>query len=105
MARDLGPAMIDNLEARRGLMSDGEYFSRRVELDDLIRRRKTIEYTRGEKAARLLLIPVGVVLGFALAGWLVESGNAAQPLALMAGVVVALAGVWSMRLVGRNPHR
>lgn len=43
--RDIGPEMLEALEARHSTMSDSDYQARRLEIEELIRKGKAVEHS------------------------------------------------------------
>ncbi len=68
MPRDIGPDMLRNIDdqLRAGRIDQARYDARRVEIMELIRRGKAVEYSRTEHILRvisgLLSIALGVIV-------------------------------------------
>lgn len=71
MPKNIGPRLLEELEAKRSTMSEAEYTARRLEVEERIRTGKAVEYTAGDRLGRLLIVliglPVSVVAGSFLA--------------------------------------
>lgn len=86
--RDLGPDMLRNLDDQlaSGGIDQATYDSRRIEVLELIRKGKAIEYTRQERGLRIVF---GVILTLFS---LLVIGSASNNGALL-GVLLGIAGV------------
>lgn len=100
MARDIGPEMLAHLEARRSTMTDGEYVSRRIEIEELIRRGKAIEFSRADNLIKLGITLAAMVAGLAAMGGLATAGSPGA--AWVAGLVIIGGGIWAARSYGRR---
>lgn len=99
MSRDIGPEMLAHLEARRSTMTDGEYVSRRIEIEELIRRGKAIEYSAVDQIGRTVTLVAGLLLGLVL---LAQSGASGSIGAGVFGLAIIVGSVWLVRRWGRR---
>lgn len=60
MPRDLSVALLDDLEARRGLLTESEYAAERIQIEELIRRGRAVSVTPRERIAQAVLVAAGV---------------------------------------------
>lgn len=98
MPRDIGPDMLRNLDEQlaAGNIDLARYEARKVEVVELIRRGKAIEYSGGERLWRIGRGVLAILLGvFLIAG---SSGGLGGLLGLVLvglGIVLAIQGLRS----------
>lgn len=92
MARDLGPVWLEELEARRPTMSQAEYDSERIRIEEQIRRGKAVELSTADRRKQALIM----LAGFLVALFAYERGGHPLFLALALGV-----SFWFAFRVGR----
>lgn len=99
MARNIGPEMLARLDARRDTMTDNEYAARRIEIEELIRKGKAVEFSRVDNFAKIGIVLVAMVAGIVVMTGLAQGGSMAA--AWIAGIVIIGGGIWVARNFGR----
>lgn len=100
MARNIGPEMLARLDARRDTMTDTEYAARRIEIEELIRKGKAVEFSRADNFAKIGIVMVAMVAGIIVMAGLASGGSMGA--AWIAGLVIIGGGIWVARSYGRR---
>ena len=96
MARDIGPDMLANLDHQleAGNITRATYDARRVEILELIRRNRAVEYGWPEKIGITVGSTVALVAGFAF----IIGGGSTFSVVLGVALIVA-AFLWGKRII------
>ena len=100
MARDIGPEMLAHLESRRESMPPEQYVARRIEIEELIRKGKAVEFSRADNVIKLVIVLVSMAAGILVMGSLASGGSPGA--AWVAGLVIIGGGIWAARSYGRR---
>lgn len=99
MARNIGPEMLARLDARRDTMTDTEYAARRIEIEELIRKGKAVEYSRLDNLAKTGIVLLTFVVALMVMGGLASAGSVAA--GWIAGLALIVGGFWLANSYGK----
>lgn len=100
MSRDIGPEMLAHLESQRDQLTPTQYVAKRIEIEELIRKGKAVEFSRADNVIKLVIVLAAMVAGFAVMGGLATAGSPGA--AWVAGLVIIGGGIWAARSYGRR---